>query len=389
MSKIRINDLARELEVKSKSILDVLPEIGVTEKKSHSSSLEDHEAEKVRAQFRAASQAQTSSRTSRPGRADADEIKTKIDLSHISKPGDALKAIISKQQAPAAAPPATAPAPVETKPAFAATPPAVRAPLPKPPSPPPPAAPPKFVVPTSTPRPTFTAPPPPTPPPSAAPAPPPAASSAPVAPRPAVLSPATPPVSATPGVPAATPLRPPVSQPTAPTMVARPAAPVASAPPQAPPPRMIVPQTGPRPVYKAPLRPAPPASARRSSGRWNGASCAGTSGTRTTDFSTAASGRAIQPAAITTGRAQADASHAPVADRNASAGCRAGGFASGADNPARQPPRSAVTQAGAVESRTLQPLVSRTAVAQLPIAAIPALARGQGHFRPGPPRWLG
>ena len=46
MSKIRINDLARELEVKSKSILDVLPEVGVTEKKSHSSSLEDHEAEK-------------------------------------------------------------------------------------------------------------------------------------------------------------------------------------------------------------------------------------------------------------------------------------------------------------------------------------------------------
>jgi translation initiation factor IF-2 len=90
MSKIRINDLARELEVKSKSILDVLPEIGVTEKKSHSSSLEDHEAEKVRIHLRAASQAQTSSRSSRPGRAEADEIKTKIDLSHISKPGDAL-----------------------------------------------------------------------------------------------------------------------------------------------------------------------------------------------------------------------------------------------------------------------------------------------------------
>ena len=49
MSKIRINDLARELEVKSKAILDVLPEAGVTEKKTHSSSLEDHEAEKVRA----------------------------------------------------------------------------------------------------------------------------------------------------------------------------------------------------------------------------------------------------------------------------------------------------------------------------------------------------
>ena len=103
MSKIRINDLARELEVKSKSILDVLPEVGVTEKKSHSSSLEDHEADKVRARLRAASSAQSSSRSSRPTRPDADEIKTKIDLSHISKPGDALKAIISKQQGPATA----------------------------------------------------------------------------------------------------------------------------------------------------------------------------------------------------------------------------------------------------------------------------------------------
>ena len=49
MSKVRINDLARELEVKSKAILDVLPEAGITEKKTHSSSLEDFEADKVRA----------------------------------------------------------------------------------------------------------------------------------------------------------------------------------------------------------------------------------------------------------------------------------------------------------------------------------------------------
>ena len=117
--KIRINDLARELEVKSKAILDALPEVGVTEKKSHSSSLEDHEAEKVRAKFRAASEAQTASRASRFSRAEADAIKTKIDLSHISKPGDVLKAIISKQQpaAPTAAParPSAAPPPVDAK----------------------------------------------------------------------------------------------------------------------------------------------------------------------------------------------------------------------------------------------------------------------------------
>ena len=52
MSKIRINDLARELEVKSKAILDVLVEAGVTEKKTHSSSLDEGDADKVRAHFK-------------------------------------------------------------------------------------------------------------------------------------------------------------------------------------------------------------------------------------------------------------------------------------------------------------------------------------------------
>ena len=103
MSKVRINDLARELEVKSKAILDVLQEVGITEKKTHSSSLEDHEADKVRAHFRASGEGQSASKAARSARPDPDGIKTKIDLSHISKPGDVLKAIISKQQA--AAPP--------------------------------------------------------------------------------------------------------------------------------------------------------------------------------------------------------------------------------------------------------------------------------------------
>src|SRR5262249_54028824 len=138
MSKIRINDLARELEVKSKAILDVLTEGGVTEKKTHSSSLEEHEAEKVRAHFRASAESASSaaSKSARSTR-DLDEIKTKIDLSHISKPGDVLKLITQKQQAAAAppapparpvAPPSVQRPPVETKPASpapAATPPTV------------------------------------------------------------------------------------------------------------------------------------------------------------------------------------------------------------------------------------------------------------------------
>ncbi len=52
MGSIRINELARELEVKSRAVLDYLEEIGVEDKKSHSSSVDDEVAEKVRAHFR-------------------------------------------------------------------------------------------------------------------------------------------------------------------------------------------------------------------------------------------------------------------------------------------------------------------------------------------------
>jgi len=51
MSKVRINDLAREMEVKSRQVLDVLAELGLGAGKTHSSSLEADEAEKVRARF--------------------------------------------------------------------------------------------------------------------------------------------------------------------------------------------------------------------------------------------------------------------------------------------------------------------------------------------------
>ena len=52
MNKIRINVLARELEVKAHELLDKLPELGVTEKKTHSSSIDDDVAEKLRRDLR-------------------------------------------------------------------------------------------------------------------------------------------------------------------------------------------------------------------------------------------------------------------------------------------------------------------------------------------------
>ncbi len=58
MGQIRINELARELEVKSKRVLDYLIEIAGTEKRTHSSSIEDELADKVRAHFRALERAE-------------------------------------------------------------------------------------------------------------------------------------------------------------------------------------------------------------------------------------------------------------------------------------------------------------------------------------------
>src|SRR5713226_7052421 len=233
MSKIRINDLARELEVKSKAILDALTEVGVTEKKTHSSSIEEHEAVLVRKYFRThAEEAAASSKTSRAARIE-DEIKTKIDLSNISRPGDVLRAIQQKTEAAT-----QAPARSVAKPAAAASPTAkpeaeTRAP--------------KFVTPASVaaarpPAPVVTPKPPSSPPPSAISTPSavaiPPRSASPVAPGPTASAAAAPPTQSAQLQAAAS--KPPAA---------------ASAPP-----RVIMPQTGPRPVYKAPISSAGAAS---------------------------------------------------------------------------------------------------------------------------------
>jgi translation initiation factor IF-2 len=247
MSKVRINDLARELEVKSKAILDVLPLAGVTEKKTHSSSLEEDEAEKVRAHFRGTAEAPAHlARPAHPARGEQ-EIKTKIDLSHISRPGDVLKAITQQKETVAHPPqpvrPAAPPIRSVVAPPMAARP-AAPAPATKPAitATAPPAAPsaettvapaPSATAPSSAERPTPTA---------VQPAAPPAAPRPAPGVAPAVVAPPAPTFSGIAASPAsvstATPQRPTV--------------PSAPSSPPTPAPRMIVPQTGPRPVYKAP-----------------------------------------------------------------------------------------------------------------------------------------
>jgi translation initiation factor IF-2 len=268
MSKIRINDLARELEVKSREILDSLTVVGVTEKKTHSSSLEDHEADLVRKHLRGRSDAAaSSSKTSRPARED-EGIKTKIDLSNISRPGDVLRAITQQKAAvepspsrPLAKPPVPASPAAEAKPEVPATPKAIP-PKPASEAPAPPA--PRMVTPASvaaTYRPPSVV----VIPPRVPPAPPApvtqAGSAAPSASAPKVAPPAiaVPPrvIAQPPATPAAT--VPPAAQTPAnananANVTQMPsAAPPRPAAPIVPPPRMIMPQTGPRPVYKAPL----------------------------------------------------------------------------------------------------------------------------------------
>jgi translation initiation factor IF-2 len=261
MSKIRINDLARELEVKSKEILDVLTTVGVTEKKTHSSSLEDHEAELVRKHLRGRSEAAPSAGKTSRAIYDDEGIKTKIDLSNISRPGDVLRAITQQKVVadhpaarPVVKPPVEKPA-VEAK----AMPPKPAVDAPAPPAP-------RMVTPASVAAgyrpPTVVVIPP----------------KIPVAP-PAAMTPAGPASAA----PPATAVPPRVTTPAAQAGSAPPAAqppgnvmqmgaaPPKSAAPIAPPPRMIMPQTGPRPVYKAPLAapgaPAPGAASRPAPGR--------------------------------------------------------------------------------------------------------------------------
>src|SRR5450432_3190254 len=258
--KIRINDLARELEVKSKVILDVLLEVGVTEKKTHSSSVEEDEAVKVRKYFSA-----RSGSASREKAAQSD-FKPKIDLSKISKPGDVMKLLRQREQEqkhPQAAP--HKPAAVVTAP-FAAPPKQVEKPVVAAP----PAAEktavetPKHGAPVSQ-RPVVM--------PAPRQAPPivsmPPASAPPKSNHPPAVVVTPPPAKVVVTPPAATTSAPPAARPTggehatSPAASAEPAAPpVAPVKPISQQPivqqrRMITPQTGPRPVYAAPP-PRPP-----------------------------------------------------------------------------------------------------------------------------------
>src|ERR1700692_196928 len=67
MSKIRINELARQLEVKSREVIDKLHELGIAEKVTHSSSIDEDKADQLRRYYSGESHAPLPAATNRNG----------------------------------------------------------------------------------------------------------------------------------------------------------------------------------------------------------------------------------------------------------------------------------------------------------------------------------
>src|SRR5580658_2214815 len=186
-NQIRINELARELEIKAKVLIDYLPEVGVTEKKTHSSSLDLDKAELVRKHFlglaaqEAAAEADKAAKTAaakaRPARpvappaapakpaapaavpgpaiASAPGIAPRPAAAGVSPVGVGRPAIVPPRPGASAAPASAAPAahPAPAAPAHAPAAPAAARPGPVPAHPLRPAAPARPGVPAASPSP--------------------------------------------------------------------------------------------------------------------------------------------------------------------------------------------------------------------------------------------
>ncbi len=239
MNKIRINELARELEVKSRELLDQLAELGITEiggkKPSHSSSIDEDVALKLRRLHghEAPPAAHTAEQNGAPA---AGEVAETEELRGEETPAPASQAPVAKPEAP------EAPAPAST------------APSPEPEPEKPQEAPPSHALPIRPPL-------------AGRPIHPPIGGAPRVSPEPA--RPTIPPQPAPPAAPPAQPAARGPAPPAAVIAPGRPAAPSPSAPPRPPsgtaaPPRPGQILSGPRPpAAPESVRPAPGAAAPR------------------------------------------------------------------------------------------------------------------------------
>ena len=119
-NQIRINELARELEIKAKVLIEFLPEIGVTEKKTHSSSIDVEHAELVRKHFREEAEREAAAEAAKVA---ASKAKSAPRLA-ASAPPQTARHVPVPMPAPAAtvAPAKPSPAPSATAPSSTTTP---------------------------------------------------------------------------------------------------------------------------------------------------------------------------------------------------------------------------------------------------------------------------
>ncbi|OLB89997.1 MAG: translation initiation factor IF-2 [Acidobacteria bacterium 13_2_20CM_2_57_6] len=125
-NQVRINELARELEVKAKAIIDLLPGYGVTEKKTHSSSIPADVAEKVRKKIMGAAEEEAQAEAAAKAEKEAKEAAAKAarlrPATPVAPPQASVAPAAVKPSAPAspaapAAKPSAPAAPTATAPA--------------------------------------------------------------------------------------------------------------------------------------------------------------------------------------------------------------------------------------------------------------------------------
>src|SRR5580700_7120984 len=99
--QVRLNELARELEIKAKVLIDFLPSIGVVEKKTHSSSIDIEHAELARKHFLGLAAAEAAAEAAKSAAA-----KTKTARPAVAAPVAPVKAgtPAAKPAAPATTP---------------------------------------------------------------------------------------------------------------------------------------------------------------------------------------------------------------------------------------------------------------------------------------------
>jgi translation initiation factor IF-2 len=117
-NQVRINELARELEVKAKAIIDLLPGFGVAEKKTHSSSIPVDVAEKVRRTIQGQAEAESAAESAAVAEKQAKDAAARAARQRPAAPTVADAPVT----APVAPPAPPAPTPAAAKPASPAAP---------------------------------------------------------------------------------------------------------------------------------------------------------------------------------------------------------------------------------------------------------------------------